>query len=294
MFMKKIIVLQNKGKLANQLWLAASVYAYCLEKKFIYKNYSFCCYQNLFGLKSDNLFLDKILSRLPRKINRLIYFLFVFFLKITRKNQIISDKNKNFLLPPTLNKNIVQIDKIKKIEKNRNSLFYLDGWLFRNPAGLKKYKKQIKEYFKPKDIYYSKIKNFIKNLRKNNKFIIGVHIRHGDYKTWSGGKFFYSFTKVKNILDDFILNNQESKKIIFVICSDDIIDKKIFKGLNYTEGLSSPIEDLYTLSLTDMIIGSNSTFGSWAAYYGNIPFAQFSHKKINWKLYENLRINDNS
>ena len=39
------------------------------------------------------------------------------------------------------------------------------------------------------------------------------------------------------------------------------------------------IEDLLTLSMCNEIIGSNSTFGSLAAYLGNIPFFVFDRQK---------------
>jgi hypothetical protein len=77
-------------------------------------------------------------------------------------------------------------------------------------------------------------------------------------------------------------NHKEKKSIVFVICSDGEVDENEFLGLNYIKGPGTEVEDLYCLAGMDTIIGSNSTFGSWAAYYGNIPLFHFSHGKIDW------------
>jgi hypothetical protein len=66
------------------------------------------------------------------------------------------------------------------------------------------------------------------------------------------------------------------------LCSDEAIEQDKFVGLNFVLGPGSEITDLYMLAETDMIIGSNSTYGTWAAYYGQIPFYCFSAEKINW------------
>ena len=47
------------------------------------------------------------------------------------------------------------------------------------------------------------------------------------------------------------------------------------------------IEDLFTLSSTDFIISSNSTFGAMASYLGNIPAIPFSRDNIKWNKYLN-------
>jgi hypothetical protein len=136
--------------------------------------------------------------------------------------------------------------------------------------------------FKPRQEYVQKVGDFVTSLKKKYRKIIGVHIRHGDYKTWNDGKYFYSFQEVRQILNQFLGMQDNKSDIVFILCSDAKIDSIVFDGLNYVEGLGSEIEDLYALSRADMVIGSNSTFGSWAAFYGNIPFVQFSKQPIEW------------
>jgi len=42
------------------------------------------------------------------------------------------------------------------------------------------------------------------------------------------------------------------------------------------------------LAATDIIIGSDSTFGAFASYYGNLPFIVFE-KKIDWNYYKDKK-----
>jgi hypothetical protein len=120
-------------------------------------------------------------------------------------------------------------------------------------------------FFKPKKKYLGKTVDYIKLLHKKNNFIIGVHIRHGDYKTWQNGKYYFSFFSVRKILDDYITYNKtkDNKKILFLLCSGEKINKTAFKGLRYITGPETEIGDLFSLAKTNMIIGSNSTYGGF-------------------------------
>ncbi|MFA6430423.1 MAG: alpha-1,2-fucosyltransferase [Candidatus Paceibacterota bacterium] len=280
--MKKIVILKNNGgRLANQLWLFSSVYAYCLEKKYICENRSFFRYYKYFNIENPSgmpglLFYNKLGEN---KLMRLAYLIYSSVLKTINKSTVIDDKNSLFVLPPDKTTIKNQEDAIKMIDESNSRKFYFCGWLFRTPTGLEKYRSEIKEYFKPKKEYLDKVKNFIEPLKNGGKYLVGVHIRHGDYRKWNDGKFFYSFSEVRKILESHLEKQEKPENILYVLCSDEKIDDKSFKGLPYVKGLGSEIEDLYALASTNVIIGSNSSFGPWAAYYGNIPFIAFPEKK---------------
>jgi hypothetical protein len=279
--MKKIIILKNNGgRLANQLWLFANIYAYCLEKKYLCENRSFFRYYQYFKIERpegiSKLFFHKKINE--SRIVRLLYSIYSSFIKILNKSAVIDDKGKHFILPPDKIENTYHERAFRMTEENNSKNFYFCGWLFRTPKGLEKHHQEIVKYFKPREEYINKIKNIIQPLRDASRYIIGVHIRHGDYKTWNGGKYYYSFEEVRSILDQYLKGQQNPNKVTFVLCSDEDIPDKVFSDLSYIKGLGSEIEDLYTLAATDKILGSNSSFGEWAAYYGNIPFIIFPEK----------------
>jgi hypothetical protein len=100
--MNTIVILDGKeGRLANQLWLYASVYGYCLEKKYACKNYSFFKYNKYFKINTLNWF--NFLSWLPNKMGMYLYKLLIILpLQVLQKKYcVIHDDREEFLLPPT-------------------------------------------------------------------------------------------------------------------------------------------------------------------------------------------------
>ena len=134
--------------------------------------------------------------------------------------------------------------------------------------------------FKPKKEIIQRVNRFINQLKKDH-FLVGVHIRQGEYKSkkFEGGRLYFNEKEVTAILRRYLRKeNKNPEKVLFILCSDGSLDISHFAGLKIQIGIGRMIEDLITLSLCDTIIGSNSTFGSFAAYYGNIPFFIFDRK----------------
>ena len=70
------------------------------------------------------------------------------------------------------------------------------------------------------------------------------------------------------------------------MASDGPIEDGIFSGLNYIASKNNAVTDLFLLASTDTIIGSNSTFGAFASYYGNIPFIVMQKDSVDWEYYK--------
>lgn len=307
---KKVVILQhNRGQLANQLWNFATIYAYCLEKGYICKNYSFFEYNKYFNIKLENKLIDLLFFRtfnffskfLPfkfvKKIFEFFYSVFASSIKILKKKQFIYaghsiKKFKRFYyLPPTQESK----DKLKNLELNKEvQTIYLEGWLFRNPIGLIKFQRKIRKYFKPKYIYTKRVDKFISTLRRKYSHLVGVHIRQksigdGNLNKIKGEKVYIfknDINFVKRTLEEYLLKfNKFKKDVCFVVCSNKKVNISKFKGLNIVFAGGNPVEDLYTLSKMDIIIGCRSTFSTFAAYYGNIPLVIFNENKINWDYY---------
>jgi len=265
--MKKMIILQhNGGRLANQLWNYASIYAYALEKNMMCENPSFFRYAHEFKHLELHGFA-KVYRYIPfRKLFTVVYNM-ISWLQSKLHYVIVSDKE--FLLPPTDNTDLSQTDML--VQAKKHNQWYFVGWQFRNPEGLEKYQKEIKHIFTPKPIYTKPADAIVRTLRKDHDMIIGVHIRQGDYKTWQGGKYYVHPQEVAAKLH--VIAKQYTKPA-FIICSDEQIDLSMFGELSVVSGPGTALGDLYCLSLTDKILGSHSTYGPWAAYYGGIEFSE--------------------
>ena len=132
-------------------------------------------------------------------------------------------------------------------------------------------KENIQHIFRPNDTIVQKVDTFISELKIKYDLIIGVHIRRSDYKTWIGGKYYYSLDEYYSFMKHYY-KEMTNKKVCFFISSDENIDMRLFKGLNcYSITNGSAIEDLYSLSRCDRIMGPLSTFSRWASFYGEVP-----------------------
>ena len=60
----------------------------------------------------------------------------------------------------------------------------------------------IHHYFRPrKKKYVHSIENPISELRKKNDVVLGVVIRHGDFKTWRKGEFYFETSEYVRLMD---------------------------------------------------------------------------------------------
>lgn len=290
--MKKIIILKHGGgELTNQLWNYISIYAYAKEINAQIINPSFFEYGCNFNIKCPpilNLLLYKPFANytkrrngLKRQIWRNMYKLYVSLMHIFRKGSIVSSINSSntvYYLPPST----------KDHPNTTKNTFYFEGWLFRNPLGIKKYRKEILEYFKPIRLMEENVECFLdKNI---NKHLVGIHIRQGDYKTFKDGHFYVEQKRVREIMDEYLnFIKKSSSEVVFIITSDGPIDEKHFVGLQYDISHMGPVEDLFLLSKTKTILGSDSSFGNLASYFGDIPHVVFQKEKMDWEYYSDKK-----
>lgn len=273
----KIIILDHNpgGRLANELWNFISVYAYALEKKVVCDNYSFFNYHKYFNIqKPSGIGRIFYTSLIPLQLRKRLHRRLVRYMKVNQADLVLDSRNESVIyLPPT-----TETDPLLAAGKTHTV-----GWLFRNPKGIEKYRKEIKKYFGPQEPIMKKAENIIKPLRQKFKEVVGVHWRQTDYTLVGTGELYFNKAEVNKILEDYIkTTGKNTEDIVFVICSDGEVQKSDFPALNIEIARGNVAEDLFTLSMTDRIIGSNSTYGAWAAYYGNIPIICFKREPMMW------------
>lgn len=293
--MKKITILKHGGgELANQLWNYVSIYAYSLECGAKITNPSFFEYHSYFKfIKNENLLIRFLSSwfknHAGRRSNyrnrfwRNTYLIYVSMMKFFVKKNVLSSENERsqvVYLPPTSDLPVLE---------NKKRAYFI-GWLFRNPAGLKKFRNELVPTFAPNSIIEKKVAEIIKPIRQKYKRVIGIHIRQTDYRTFKGGIYFVPQTRVKAIIDEFILKNSVNiNETLFLFASDGQIEKDVFKNLNIYVSKENSVTDLFLISSTDTIIGSDSSFGAFASWYGNIPHIVMTKDVIDWSYYTNKR-----
>jgi hypothetical protein len=152
-------------------------------------------------------------------------------------------------------------------------IIFVYGWRFRAPDLVRKHGDKIRACFRPVEQYENPSREAVARLRRNADIVIGVHIRHGDYRRWRGGKYFFPAARYAAWMHD-LAAQFPARKVAFLVCSDEPRRASEFPGLSVGFGTESPVSDLYALAGCDYILGPPGTFSQWASFYGEKPLLQ--------------------
>ena len=158
----------------------------------------------------------------------------------------------------------------KILEKNKYYLIVLiRAWNLNCNHLLAKHSNIVKNVLKPRFKVSKFIDNYINKLPEHD-YLVGVHVRRGDYKTWQDGKYFYSWDQYSFWISELSNSlNLKGKVLLFIICSDEKVPKFI-NEINYCIiPNQNAITELYLLANCDLIVGPPSSFGTWAQFYNN-------------------------
>ena len=153
------------------------------------------------------------------------------------------------------------------------------NWFFRNDDAIVRHRNAICAYLKASDKHMVRPMEVVSKLRKKGTVLVGVHIRRGDYRTFNGGRFFFSDEEYSCFMRQF--KESSAQHVQFLIVSNECVSPKVFckAGLDVYFSRGTPQEDILCLSLCDYILGPVSTFSWFAAYYGGKPYrAIYAHE----------------
>lgn len=147
---------------------------------------------------------------------------------------------------------------------------FFRGWRYRSRTHFDTYADEIKKLFTPKEYYLNHVESLVRRARQNIDLLIGIHIRHGDYKTHIDGRFFYSLEQYKQKMKE-VKSLFPEKTIRFVVCTNGDFGEDDLRGFDVIFGNNEQLEDMYTFAYCDYIIGPPSTFTAWASFWGGAP-----------------------
>lgn len=145
------------------------------------------------------------------------------------------------------------------------------GWMFRSPTDwMERHAEKIRAYFRPVAEFERAGNQAVERLRQNADVIVGVHIRHGDYREWKDGQFYFPVSRYVEWMR-LLAAQLPGRKVAYLVCSDERRSEAEFPELSVGLGAGSALSDLQALSRCDYIFGPQSTFSQWASFYGNKP-----------------------
>ena len=155
---------------------------------------------------------------------------------------------------------------------------FVQDWFFRNPDNCVRHHDLIRSYFTPWERYLARSRAVLEPARRRGRFVIGVHVRQTDYKTFRDGRFYFSHEQYRNVMERAEAAFP-SESVSFLVCSDAPVPPDAFAGLDVYYGDGEQLVDLYTLAACDRLIGPPSTYNRWASYYGAVPLHQIDDPK---------------
>ena len=182
----------------------------------------------------------------------------------------------------------------KKLMEFLSSSFciFFGGWKFRTKGITGEPADIVRTMFKPRSNYAKNISDLLVRARGGIDVLVGLHIRHEDYKTFMNGEFFYELNSYTERMSQ-ILQLFEGKSVRFLICNNAGFSKDDFAGFNVIIGSGEQLEDMYTLAGCDYIIGPPSTFTAWASFWGRAPLQHiYPAKQLTLEAFKIFEMDD--
>lgn len=154
------------------------------------------------------------------------------------------------------------------LQTNHNLL--VRGWKFRCHELVERHRSLIHQYFSPVPSIEAVVRSCVNLAREDGNFLLGVHLRQGDYQEWQGGKYYFSLNQYVDWMRQAAALHGD-KRVRFLICSNSQFGPDDFAGLPVSFGPGDPVGDLYALAACDALMAPPSTFSLWASHYGKIP-----------------------
>ena len=169
----------------------------------------------------------------------------------------------------------------KRWDKVFGLLGFKKGWFtMHDNRYLAQTKKELQHIFLPKREITDKAEKMINAIRQDADLVVGIHIRHGDYKTFFDGRYYYTLEEFHQFMLR-IQNIYPDRRMAFFISSNEAFDVSQFTGCRcyrFGKEPSGDMLDLHTLSLCDRILGPWSTYSRWASFIGEVPLCFIEHK----------------
>jgi hypothetical protein len=274
MTMRKTVVIETPfGRLGNRLQTAA--YALAFSEEFNIKVKLPCLrgYDHLISETRTNK-----LGKIRRQIEYIIYKL------IANSKHLKKALNCTLISSTKKSPVILSSQKISRLILSSRISIIRGYYIYTHPSILIRHAEKIRRRLAP--VVEQSEFTFISDKRiKENSLIVGIHIRHGDYKVYRGGKYFFPISIYENLAKSLTINSSESS-FVFLVCSDEHIPDSAFSGMNWIRGPGTTLGDFYALSLCDLVIGPVSTFNRLSAFLGGIPRFEIQ------KPIDSLRLSD--
>lgn len=286
---KNIYIALRCGRLANRMVLYANLIALVEEHGGRLVNFTFHSYADLFEATRRDFYcqypaaprrsrwdLLPPLGRLLRRL-RLPYHLVRNASRWNERHTPFGNRVATVREIPGREVTGLEDPEILRRLREAGTVFFY-GWGFRAPELVRRHADKIRAHFQPVAAIATASREAVALMREQADVVVGVHIRHGDYRTWKGGQHFYPVEQYAGWMRA-LAAQFPGRRTAFLVASDEPRGPEEFPGLTAGFCPGSPAADIYALGGCDYIIGPPSTYSQWASFYGNKPLLQLKSRQ---------------
>lgn len=167
---------------------------------------------------------------------------------------------------------------------------YFFGWIFRNPVGIEKYRKEILAAFAPNKQIQKGISDIVSALPAE-RTLISIHVRQRPFAGFPDGDFLVSIKRVRQIVDEYMREKDlNARDVALIIVSDLPVPEETFAGYDHRVVYGNTETNLFLLARCSAIIGTNTTFSNVASWFGNIPHIVTTKEPVDWEYYRDKTV----
>lgn len=152
----------------------------------------------------------------------------------------------------------------------RPGLLFAKGWRFRATASFERHADAIRDFLRPSQRAFEAARSAVSELRTRADVVAGVHIRHGDYREFRGGRYYFELPVYLRWMR-CMRESLAPRRAAFLVCSNMEHSPGFFTGLDCVSGPGRAVDDLHALAECDYLLGPPSTFSRWASFVGRKP-----------------------
>ena len=273
------VVVRPFGDLGNRLYLFANFIAFAKEHKAIVLNPAFRPWRTTFAGTTPGALACYPPPPLPHFSGDLIE---RWVQEMTWAGESIASSSLSTRKWASISINgdeCCNLDNPKFVQWALNKhVIFANGWKFIGSEYMKIHSQALKDYFGRVTDKSSHSLPLFQALRSDCSLVVGVLIRHGDYRNWEKGRYFFpTSTYIRWIRETKELF--PNHKVGFLITGNDDIPPEGIEDIPHLFLSHRDPETRFILSECDYIIAPVSTFAGWAAYVGKAPIFILSSEK---------------
>ena len=267
-----IVVVQSIGQIGNRLTQFSHLIAFARDHHVRIANPAFSLYSEFFEHTQHDL-LCRYKSQSTSWVGKSLQFACYYAIRLAASLRLLKLIPNSCWIDHHWQADDYDLGSAQFIEatKKYKFVFLTGSYRHRYWSNYEAQIEAIREHFRIIPEIRERIARHFAPVRQSGDVVVGVHIRLGDNFTdpvridaFSAEAYVAVMWKIHELFPQ--------QRVVFLVCSNQKQDEKLFDGLKVFRGPGPFIEDMYILAECDYIVGAGqSSFTRWASLMGQKP-----------------------